>query len=175
MKYIYQLFIILVVTFVGELLHYFIPIPVPASIYGLIIMLILLCTKVVKLEHVERTSDFLIEIMPLMFIPGGVGLVTAWGDLKDMMLPVVVITIISTIVVMAVTGKATELIMKTGKKKEGVPTNILLTLQSVKVPYRKFRQVLYPLQKAYPLLSCLFYQVRPYQPDVLFQDFRLIL
>ena len=68
MKYIYQLFIILVVTFVGELLHYFIPIPVPASIYGLIIMLILLCTKVVKLEHVERTSDFLIEIMPLMFI-----------------------------------------------------------------------------------------------------------
>ena len=124
MKYIYQLFIILVVTFVGELLHYFIPIPVPASIYGLIIMLILLCTKVVKLEHVERTSDFVerlqeIEIMPLMFIPGGVGLVTAWGDLKDMMLPVVVITIISTIVVMAVTGKATELIMKTGKKKEG--------------------------------------------------------
>ena len=115
MKYIYQLFIILVVTFVGELLHYFIPIPVPASIYGLIIMLILLCTKVVKLEHVERTSDFLIEIMPLMFIPGGVGLVTAWGDLKDMMLPVVIITI----VVMAVTGKATELIMKTGKKKEG--------------------------------------------------------
>ena len=74
MKYIYQLFIILVVTFVGELLHYFIPIPVPASIYGLIIMLILLCTKVVKLEHVERTSDFLIEIMPLMFIPGGVRL-----------------------------------------------------------------------------------------------------
>ena len=108
----------MVVTFVGELLHYFIPIPVPASIYGLIIMLILLCTKVVKLEHVERTSDFLIEIMPLM-LSGGVGLVTAWGDLKDMMLPVVVITIISTIVVMAVTGKATELIMKTGKKKEG--------------------------------------------------------
>lgn len=65
MKYIYQLFIILVVTFVGELLHYFIPIPVPASIYGLIIMLILLCTKVVKLEHVERTSDFLIEICRL--------------------------------------------------------------------------------------------------------------
>ncbi len=45
MKYIYQLFIILVVTFVGELLHYFIPIPVPASIYGLIIMLILFVYK----------------------------------------------------------------------------------------------------------------------------------
>lgn len=70
MKYIYQLFIILVVTFVGELLHYFIPIPVPASIYGLIIMLILLCTKVVKLEHVERTSDFLIEIMPAYVYSG---------------------------------------------------------------------------------------------------------
>lgn len=119
MKYIYQLFIILGVTFVGELLHHFMPVPIPASIYGLIIMLILLYTKVVKLEHVEKTSDFLIEIMPLMFIPGGVGLVTAGEDLKGMLLPVIVITIISTVVVMVVTGKATEMVMKTSKKKEG--------------------------------------------------------
>lgn len=116
MVYIYELLIIMAVTFAGELLHYFIPAPIPASIYGLIIMLILLCTKVVKLKHVEKTSDFLIEIMPLMFIPGGVGLVTAWADLKSMLLPVVVITIISTVVVMAVTGKTTELVMKLGKK-----------------------------------------------------------
>jgi len=91
----------------------------PASIYGLAILFTALSTGIIPLEEVRETGRFLIEVMPLMFIPGGVGLVTAWGDLKDMMLPVVVITIISTIVVMAVTGKATELIMKTGKKKEG--------------------------------------------------------
>ena len=117
MKYIYQLFIILVVTFVGELLHYFIPIPVPASIYGLIIMLILLCTKVVKLEHVERTSDFLIEIMPLMFIPAGVGLMKSWGVLKPLIIPVVVITVISLITVMAVSGRVSQRIIKAQEKK----------------------------------------------------------
>ena len=117
MKYIYQLFIILVVTFVGELLLYFIPIPVPASIYGLIIMLILLCTKVVKLEHVERTSDFLIEIMPLMFIPAGVGLMKSWGVLKPLIIPVVVITVISLIAVMAVSGRVSQKIIKAQEKK----------------------------------------------------------
>ena len=119
MKYLRQFGIILAVTCAGEIMKYFIPLAIPGSIYGLILMFVLLLTRAIKVEHVKETGEFLIEIMPLMFIPGGVGLVTAWGDLKDMMLPVVVITIISTIVVMAVTGKATELIMKTGKKKEG--------------------------------------------------------
>ena len=105
MKYIYQLFIILVVTFIGELLHYFIPIPVPASIYGLIIMLILLCTKVVKLEHVERTSDFLIEIMPLMFIPAGVGLMNSWDVMESVLIPLTVITAASTIFCHGCDGK----------------------------------------------------------------------
>ena len=104
----YQLFIILVVTFIGELLHYFIPIPVPASIYGLIIMLILLCTKVVKLEHVERTSDFLIEIMPLMFIPAAVGLLGAYHTLMPVLVPYAVITLVSTLLVMLVAGKVTQ-------------------------------------------------------------------
>ena len=119
MKYLRQFGIILAVTCAGEIMKYFIPLAIPGSIYGLILMFVLLLTRAIKVEHVKETGEFLIEIMPLMFIPGGVGLVTAWGDLKDMILPVVVITIISTIVVMAVTGKATELIMKTGKKKEG--------------------------------------------------------
>ena len=118
MKYIYQLIIILFVTFIGELLHYFIPAPIPASIYGLILMLILLCTKVIKLEQIEKTSDFLIEIMPLMFIPGGVGLVTAWVDLKPILIPASVITVVSTVVVMAATGKATELVMWIDRRKK---------------------------------------------------------
>ncbi len=116
MKYIYPFFIILLVTFIGEIMHYFIPIPVPASIYGLVIMLILLCTGIVKLHNVDKTSDFLISIMPLMFIPGGVKLITVWSDIKPILLPLSVITVVSTIAVMAVTGKTTELIMKADKR-----------------------------------------------------------
>ncbi len=116
MKHIYQFFIILLVSFAGEILHFFIPIPVPASIYGLVIMLILLCTGIVKLSNVEKTSDFLIDIMPLMFIPGGVKLITVWNDVKPILLPLIVITAVSTVIVMAVTGKTTELIMKSDKR-----------------------------------------------------------
>lgn len=116
MKHIYQFFIILLISFAGEILHFFIPIPVPASIYGLVIMLILLCTGIVKLSNVEKTSDFLIDIMPLMFIPGGVKLITVWDDVKPILLPLIVITAVSTVIVMAVTGKTTELIMKSDKR-----------------------------------------------------------
>lgn len=117
MKYICQLLIILLVTFAGEILYYFIPLPIPASIYGLIIMLLLLSSKVIKLEQIEKTSDFLLEIMPLMFIPGGVGLVTAWADLKPILLPVTVITLVSTVAVMAAAGKTTEFVMWIDKRK----------------------------------------------------------
>lgn len=118
MKYIYQIFIIFSVTLIAELMHYFIPIPVPASIYGLILMLVLLCTGIIKIHHIEKTADFLVEIMPLMFIPGGVGLVTAWTSLKPIIIPVTVIMSVSTVVVMAVTGKTTELVMRLDRKRK---------------------------------------------------------
>ncbi len=116
MKYIYQLSSILAVTFVGEIMHHFIPLPVPASIYGLIIMLICLCTGIIKLDKVESAGDFMIEIMPMMFIPGGVGLILAWGELRKILIPVTVITILTTIIVMGVTGKVTELVMKLDRR-----------------------------------------------------------
>lgn len=76
MRYLKQLFIILSISFVGELLNRFVPIPVPASIYGMGIMLLLLGTKILKVESVRDTAKHLIEIMPCMFIPAGVGLMT---------------------------------------------------------------------------------------------------
>ena len=74
MKLLYQFGVILAVTFVGELLYALLPLPIPASIYGLIVMLICLGTKVVKLSQVKIAADFLIDIMPPMFIPAAVGL-----------------------------------------------------------------------------------------------------
>ena len=81
MKYLRQFGIILGVTCAGEIMKYFIPLPIPGSIYGLILMFLLLLMRVIKVEHVKETGEFLIEIMPLMFIPAGVGLVTSWNQL----------------------------------------------------------------------------------------------
>ena len=119
MKYLRQFMIILLVSFVGELLKYAIPLPVPASIYGLVILFILLETGILKLEAVKDTAIFLIEIMPLMFIPAGVGLMESWGDLSNMLVEVIVITIVSTVLVMGISGKVTELVLKRSARKKG--------------------------------------------------------
>ena len=119
MKYLRQFMIILLVSFLGELLKYVIPLPVPASIYGLVILFILLETGILKLNAVKETSVFLIEIMPLMFIPAGVGLMESWGDLNSMLLEVVVINLVSTVLVMGVSGKVTELVLKRSANKKG--------------------------------------------------------
>lgn len=120
MKFIRQFCIILFVTFLGELLHLLIPLPIPASVYGLVLMLLALQSGLVKVEHVKETAVFLIEIMPVMFIPAGAGLLESWGALQPIWLPVCIITAATTVLVMAVTGRVTQAIIRTQKKnKEG--------------------------------------------------------
>ena len=96
----------------GEILKYFIPLPIPASIYGLVLMLVLLMTRRVRLESVKETAEFLIEIMPMMFIPAAVGLLVSWEQLRPILIPVVAITVVSTFVVMIVTGKVTDFLTR---------------------------------------------------------------
>lgn len=119
MKYLKQILIILTISFVGELLKQLLPLPVPASIYGMVILFVLLLTKVIKLEAVKEVGDFMIEIMPVMFIPAGVGLMASWGVLQPMLVPVSIITVISLVLVMAFGGRITQFIIRRGKKKTG--------------------------------------------------------
>lgn len=116
MKYIIQLVIILIITFLGEILHNFIPLPIPASIYGLLLMLLCLKTKLIKLEQVKSTGSFLIEIMPLMFIPAAVGLINVWSDILPILFPIIFITLLTTVLVMVATGKMTDFILKRDRR-----------------------------------------------------------
>lgn len=116
MKFLKQFSIILFISFLGEILHTLIPLPVPASVYGLVLMLAALVTGILKLGQVRETAAFLIEIMPVMFIPAGVGLMESWSSLQPVWLPVILITIVTTILVMAVTGRVTQGMI--GKEKK---------------------------------------------------------
>ena len=116
MKYLKQFLIIILVSCIGELLNYYVPLPIPASIYGLILMLLLLILKIVPLDGVKDAAEFLINIMPVMFIPAGVGLIVYWEQLKPMLLPTCIIVVVSTILVIITTGKTSDLIL--GKKEE---------------------------------------------------------
>ncbi|MGN0427263.1 MAG: CidA/LrgA family protein [Agathobacter sp.] len=119
MKYLKQFFIIVLFSFVGELLHCMIPISIPASIYGLVLLFVALLIGIIKLPQVKETAFFLIEIMPIMFVPAGVGLMESWGALQEMLIPVLVIMIVSTILVMGVAGQVTQLVIHRERKKTG--------------------------------------------------------
>ena len=97
-------------------MKYVLPLPIPASIYGLVLMFVLLETKVLKLEAVQDAGKFLIEIMPMMFIPAGVGLLNAWDTLKPVLVPVIVIMFVSTIVVMVISGRVTQFVIRRNRK-----------------------------------------------------------
>ena len=114
MKYFKQFAIILAVSCAGEILHYFIHIPVPASIYGLVIIFALLCAHVIRPTDVKDAAGFLIEIMPMMFIPIAAGLLDSSDVLRPIIIPVCVMVLVSTVLVFAVTGLSAQALIKHG-------------------------------------------------------------
>ncbi|MDE5936239.1 MAG: CidA/LrgA family protein [Ruminococcus sp.] len=120
MKYIKQLLIILIISCIGELLNFFIPLPIPGSIYGMILLFILLCCGVIKISQIKETGDFLIDIMPILFVPSAVGIISQLDQLKSIWIQIIIITIVTTFLVMGITGLVTQAVirMKRGKNKK---------------------------------------------------------
>lgn len=117
MKLLKQFLIILAISFVGELLKYILPLPVPASIYGMVILFAGLLTGLIPIESVRDAGKFLIEIMPVMFIPAGVGLMSSWGTLRPVLFPVTIITVVALITVMGATGRVSQFVIRMQKRK----------------------------------------------------------
>lgn len=117
MKYVRQFVIIMLFTFLGEVLKALLPFPVPASIYGLLALLIALETKLLPLASVRDVGEFFVEIMTLTFIPAGVGLLESWGVMKPMLGSLVLTVVVSTILVMAVSGLVTQGVIALRKRR----------------------------------------------------------
>lgn len=111
MRLVKQFTILVITCFIGEILHEVIPLPVPASIYGLVLMFLALQFKIMPLSAVEEISDSLLGIMPLLFIPSTVGLILAWDILKVWWLQFMIIGILGTTVVFFVTGHVTQIVI----------------------------------------------------------------
>jgi len=118
LKYVSQIAWIAAISFVGELLNYLLPLPIPGSIYGLVLMLILLVTGVVKLDRVKAVGDWLVSIMPVMFVGPVVGLISSYDSYKDIIVPVFVITALTTVITMAATGLTAQGIIRLQRGKE---------------------------------------------------------
>ena len=108
MKYLLQFLIIVTIAFMGEVLHYLIPIPISASIYGIILLFIALELRWVKVKDIREVTVFLLAVMPVIFVPPAVGLIDSWDVIARSLIPYIIITVVSTFVVMGVAGGVTQ-------------------------------------------------------------------
>lgn len=121
MHYLRQFMIISLISLVGEWLSFLIPLPIPASIYGIAILLLLLISGRLQVDEVKDVSSFLIAIMPVMFIPAAVGLMDSFSLLSDALIAYAVILVVSTVEVMAVSGRVTQAVIRRQREKEDAP------------------------------------------------------
>ena len=119
MKYLKQLVIILLFSFLGELLQELLPLPVPAAIYGLLLLFLALTFKIVKPESIKTVAGLLLNIMPLLFVAPGVNILSHWGVLAPEIVPIITVVLLSTVIVLAVSGLVTKLLLGKGGKENG--------------------------------------------------------
>ena len=117
MKYIKQFSIIIAVSFVGEILAYLIDLPIPASIWGLVLMLLLLTCGIVPLSSVREAAKFLVSLMQIMFIPAAVGLLSSLDALRSAWLPILIAIVVVTPIVFFCSGKATDILISKRERK----------------------------------------------------------
>jgi len=117
MKYLSQAVIVAAVTFAAEIIKYLLPLPVPASIYGLLLLFVLLKTGAVKLSQIEDVGGLLLELMPLLLVPASVSFLTVLDTIQDMLLPTLIMGFIGTIIVMFVTGRVSQSFIRRGGKE----------------------------------------------------------
>lgn len=118
MKYIMQVGIISGICCIGELLYMILPLPIPASVYGMIILFCLLTGKIIKLEQVKDVADYLLLIMPIFFISPTVGIITAMPYIKGNVIIVISIMILSTMITGVVTGIVAQWLIRSKNKRK---------------------------------------------------------
>lgn len=117
-KYLFQFARILAFCFLGEVLHAVLPLPIPASIYGLILLLLALRLGIVKLEQVKEVGLFLTGIFPLLFVPAAAGVMELWAEMGEMLLPIIIAIVPVTVLVLASAGRTTQALTNRRKAKE---------------------------------------------------------
>lgn len=119
MRFVKEAGIICGISAIGEILNALLPFPVPAGVYGLFLLLLCLLTGIVKLSDLEATGNWLLDAMPIMFLPACVGIMENFGEMKAVLVPLLAISIVSTIIVFGATGSIAQwIIRKKGDKKK---------------------------------------------------------
>ena len=118
MKYLSQFLIILGFTLTGEALQRIIPLPIPASVYGLTLLFLALCLKIIRVDQVKQTGAFLTSILPILFVSPAVNIVDDWGLIRDDLIPILLILVASTVLTFAISGRLAQWMLKKGGERK---------------------------------------------------------
>lgn len=119
MKYLSQFLIIMGFTFAGEALQRLLPLPIPASVYGLILLFAALCTGIIKVSQVKTTGNFLSSLLPILFVSPTVGIVEDWALIQPKLLPIALLLAASTFLTFGISGGLAQHLMKKGGDRNG--------------------------------------------------------
>lgn len=112
MKIIKQIGIIFAICWISTLIEALLPFSFPASVIGMILLLACLLTGILKIHHIQEKSDFLLSNMAFFFIPAGVGMINYLDILAQNLIPLIVISVISTFITFAATAYSMKLALK---------------------------------------------------------------
>ena len=115
MKYVSQFLIIMTISFLGEILNRLIPVAIPASVYGIVLLFAALCSGIVKVEQVKEVGGFLSSILPILFVPPVVGILENWAQIKGAVAAIFLLSLITTGTTFLISGRVAQHI----RKKEG--------------------------------------------------------
>lgn len=118
MKYLSQFLIIMGFTLAGEALQRLVPVAIPASVWGLVLLFVALCLKIVKLEQVKEVGGFLSSLLPVLFVGPTVGIVEYWALIKPQLLSIVLLLVASTILTFGISGGITQWLSRKGGGKK---------------------------------------------------------
>ena len=118
MQYLKQIALIIVFSFLGEVCRALIPLPIPASIYGMVLLFAALSLKIVKSAQVREAGSFLTSILPVLFVAPVVNLLDCWDQMKNAVIPLAVIVLATTVITFGAAGLVTKLVMRGGKRND---------------------------------------------------------
>lgn len=101
-------------TLAGEALQRLLPLPIPASVYGLALLFLALCAGIVKVGQVKETGAFLTSILPVLFVSPTVGIVEYWQLIRPQLLSMLLLLVASTVITFGVSGRVAQCLMKKG-------------------------------------------------------------
>ena len=108
--------ILFVCLALGELVIFLTGVKLPSSIIGMLLLTLFLKLKWIKLEWVQGMSDFLVANLGFFFVPPGVALMLYFDIIQAQFWPIVVSSVVSTLLVLVVTGWVHQLTRKLKSK-----------------------------------------------------------